>query len=178
MDLLNQVYTAQSVAAATGTTSKQITDWCNQGQIMGQRKPLGKGRRREFTFFNVMEVAGAVALMEIGIKSPADAFTAASRFAHIGQGGSGWVGDEQKKPVERWPGLPYHFREGETFLVVSGDMARTTLSVSGKLDTYSFFPMHNRPTGFIVLNMSEVFKAVMNNMGEDYRVVLDKIYEV
>lgn len=178
MDLLNQVYTAQSVASATGTTSKQITDWCNQGQIMGQRKPLGKGRRREFTFFNVMEVAGAVALMGIGIKSPADAFNAASKFAHIGQGGSGWVGDEQKKPVERWPGLPHHHTEGETFLIVSGDMARTVLSVSGKIDTYQPFPMHTRPMGFIALNVSEVFKVVMQNMGEDWRVVLDKVYEL
>lgn len=182
MDLLNQVYTAQSVAAATGTTSKQITDWCNQGQIMGQRKPLGKGRRREFTFFNVMEVAGAVALMDIGIKAPADAFSAASKFSHIGSDHSGFVNDnnelvEHEPTPERWPGLPYHHTEGETFLIVSGDMARTVLSVSGELDTYAPFPMHTRPMGFIALNVSEVFKVVMHNMGVDWRVVLDEVYE-
>ena len=123
MDLLNRKFTAQSVALATGTTAKQITDWCNQGQIIGQREPLGKGRKREFSFFNVMEIASAVALMEIGIRAPADAFSAASRFAHISAGGSGWVNDDgiaegNGEPM-RWPGLPYHFREGETIMAVS-----------------------------------------------------------
>ena len=68
------------VAIATGTSAKQITDWCNQGQIIGQREPLGKGRKREFSFFNVMEIAGAVALMQVGVRSPADAFKAAASF--------------------------------------------------------------------------------------------------
>jgi len=183
MDLLNRKYTAQSVALATGTTAKQITDWCNQGQIMGQREPLGKGRRREFSFFNVMEVAGAVALMEVGVRSPADAFKAASYFAHIAPGGSGWVGDdgimvEEGNDPKRWPSLPYHHNDGETFLVVSGDMSEVVLSKSGELNTYSFFPMHHRPAGFILLNMSEVFKTVSHRMALDYREVLDEAYEV
>lgn len=177
MDLLNRVFTAQFVSMATGATAKQITDWCNQGQILGQRKPLGKGHRREFTFFNVMEVAGAVALMDVGVRSPADAFKAARYFSHIADFGGGWVSDGKPPTPERWPGLPHHHAEGETFLIVSGDMARTVFSVSGEINTYEHFPMHTRPMGFIALNVSEVFKAVMHNMGMDWRVVLDEAYD-
>lgn len=180
MDLLTKTFTAQSVAAATGTTSKQITDWCNQGQIIGQREPLGKGRRREFSFFNVMEVAGAVALMEVGIRSPGDAFQAASHFSHISNGASGWVGDdaiaEDDGKPERWPGLPFHFREGETFLAVSGEMADVILSADGAIRTHAIFPMMSNPTGLILLNMSAVFAHVMNRMSLDYREVLDEAY--
>jgi hypothetical protein len=181
MDLLNRKYTAQSVALATGTTAKQITDWCNQGQIIGQKGTLGKGHRREFSFFNVMEVAGAVSLMEIGIRSPADAFKAASHFAHTAPGGSGWVVDgeiiEGDSKPKRWPSLPYHPRDGETFLVVSGDLSKVVLSQRGELNTFSFFS-RPRPAGFILLNMSEVFRAVTQRMALDYREALDEAYEV
>ncbi len=181
MDILNQKYTAQSVALATGTTAKQITDWCNQGQIIGQKKPLGKGRRREFSFFNVMEIAGAVSLMEIGIRTPADAFKAAGYFSHIADGGGGWVKEngtiEGDGSPTRWPSLPFHFREGDTFLAVSGDMSEVVLSADGTVDTYSIFPMARRPAGFILLNMSEVFARVMHSMALDYRKVLDAAYD-
>lgn len=181
MDLLNRKYTAQSVAIATGTTAKQITDWCTQGQIMGQREPLGKGRKRELSFFNVMEVAGAVALMEVGIRSPADAFKAAGYFSHIADGGGGWVREdgtiEGDGSPQRWPGLPYHFREGDTFLAVSGDMSEVVLSDDGTVNTYSIFPAMRRPSGFILLNMSAVFAQVMHRMALDYREVLDEAYD-
>lgn len=169
MDLLNRKYTAQSVALATGTTAKQITDWCNLGQIMGQRGTPGKGRKREFSFFNVMEVAGAVALMEVGIRSPADAFKAASYFSHIADGGGG-------SPTRR-PSLPFHFREGDTFLAVSGDMSKVVLSADGTVNTNSIFPVMRRPAGFILLNVSAVFAQMMHRMTLDYREVLDEAYD-
>lgn len=178
MDLLTQKYTAQSVALATGTTAKQITDWCNQGQIIGQREPLGKGHKREFSFFNLMEIAGAGALMEVGIRSPADAFKAAIRFSHTNDGASGgWVGVESNDP-ERWSGLPFHHNHGETFMAVSGDMSKVFLSADGTVTTYSIFPIMRRPAGFILLNMSEVFAQVMHRMALDYREVLDEAYAV
>ena len=178
MDILQRKYTAQTAALATGTTAKQITDWCNQGQIIGQREPLGKGRKREFSFFNVMEVAGAVALMEAGVRSPADAFKAAGYFSHISNGGSGWVGDDALTDNDptRLPGLPFHHNHGDTFLAVSGDMSEVILSNDGTVNTYSIFPMMRRPVGFILLNMSEVFAQVMQSMDLDYRVVLDEQY--
>lgn len=178
MDLLNRKYTAQSVALATGTTAKQITDWCNQGQIIGQREPLGKGRKREFSFFNVMEVAGAVALMKVGVRSPADAFKAAIYFSHIGDGVSGWVGDDgiiEDNDPERWPSLPFHYNHGDTFLAVSGDMSEVVLS-DGTVNTSLIFPMMSRPAGFILLNMSVVFEQVMHRMALDYREVLNDAY--
>ena len=183
MDLTTGKLGAQDVAKATGTTPKQITDWCNQGHIVGQKTPLGKGRRREFTFSNVMEISGAVALMEIGLTTPGDAFRASSHFAHIGSGHSGWVneeGDIVEDPPRpsRWPGLPYHFREGETFLVVSGQLSEVVLSEKGKIDTRRVFPMHRNPVGLILLNMTEVFKTVVARMdtGSTWAQILNEVY--
>ena len=173
---------AQDVAQATGTTPKQITDWCNQGHIIGQKGRLGKGHRRLFTFNNVMEVAVGVALMQHGVQSPADAFAAAMMFAHVGSSHSGLVNEKDElveNPPEpnRHPGFPYHFRDGETYLIVSGERANVVLVEKFKLDLYSMLPEIARPPAvFIAVNVTEVFKAVMHNMGEDWRVVLDQVY--
>lgn len=173
---------AQDVARATGTTSKQITDWCNQGLVLGQKGRLGKGHRREFSLNNLMEIAVAVALMQHGIRSPADAFAAAMGFAHVGSGPSGWV-DKNGKIVEdpplpeRKPGFPYHFRHGETYLIVSGAQAKVIFVKKGQLDLYSMLPGLARPPAvFIAVNVSTVFAGVVENMGEDWRVVLDQVY--
>lgn len=77
----NRKHTAQSVALATGATAKQISDWCTLGLIVGQREPLGKGRKREFSWFNVMEVAVATTIMEaMRMTQPGDAFRAAQNY--------------------------------------------------------------------------------------------------
>lgn len=182
MDPFNGKFGAQDVATATNTTPKQITDWCNQGHIVGQKAPLGKGRRREFSFANVMEVACGVALMQHGIQSPADAFRAAMRFSHFGSSHSGWV-DAEGRMVEtnpkpkRDPGLPYHHLDGETFLIVSGERAAVIRVVKWQFNTHDIFPELSRPpAAFIALNVTEVFKAVAHNLGHDYRVVLDQVY--
>lgn len=182
MDLYKGTFGAQDVARATGTTSKQITDWCNQGHILGQKGRLGKGHRREFTFSAVMQIAVGVALMQHGIRSPADAFQAAMHFSHFGSGHSGWV-NENNELVEdpplpkRNPGFPYHFRDGDTFLIVSGERSNVVLVEKGQLDLYSIFPeLTGPPAVFIAVNVTEVFKAVIRNMGQDWRVVLDQVY--
>lgn len=182
MELSKEPLGAQDVAKATGTTPKQITDWCNQGLVLGQKDRLGKGHRREFSLNNLMQVAVAVALMQHGIRSPADAFQAAMHFAHVGSDHSGWV-DKNGNMVEdpplpkRKPGYPYHFRDGETYLIVSGERSKEILVKKGQLDLYSIFPdLPGTPAVFIAVNVTEVFKAVTRNMGEDWRVVLDRVY--
>ena len=43
--------------------AKRISDWCNQGEIVGQRDRLGKGTKRELSWLNTMEVAIAAELL-------------------------------------------------------------------------------------------------------------------
>ena len=182
MDLSTGTLGAQDVATATGTTPKQITDWCHQGHIIGQKDRLGKGHRREFTFNNVMQIAVGVALMQHGVQSPADAFAAAAHFAHFGSGHSGWVNEnneivEEPPRPRRNPGLPYHYRNGDTYLIVSGERSNVVLVEKGQLDLYSIFPeLVRAPAVFIAVNVSAVFAAVVENMGQDWRAVLDAIY--
>jgi hypothetical protein len=179
VDLLELRYTAQTVALATGATSKQITDWCGQGLIIGQREPLGKGHHRSFSWFNLMEVASALALMEIGVKSPGDAFRAAQRFAHMGNGGFSWAGDDdalKDSDPARHPALPYHHREGETFLYFAGGRMTVALHKDGIPEFDEINRALGNPPGFIALNLSALFAGILHRMARDYREVLDEAY--
>lgn len=176
MELLNQTFTAQSVAMATGCTSKQITDWCNLGRVIGQREPLGRGNSRKFSWFNVMEIAIAAELMNVGMSSVQDAFAAAQKFAHTGESPSHWAGEEPSGPT-RIPAMPYHHNLGQTVLFVyQGGSAVKLVGFDGKVNLWSITPQHVDFTGFIVVNITEVFKRVCFRMAQDYREVLDEAY--
>lgn len=161
--LTQQKFSAGQVAAIVGVSPTIINSWCNLGHIVGH-KTLGKGHRREFTFYNLMEIAGAVALMEIGLTSPADAFRASAQFAHFGDG--------------HLPGLPHRAEEGETFLAISGQLSNVLLAEKGEINTRRAFPMHRKLAGLILLNVTEVFKAVVAKMdtGSTWVQILNEEY--
>lgn len=171
MELLNRTFSAQSVALAAGATAKQISDWCSQGQIVGQREPLGRGQKRQFSFFNVMEVSIALSLMEIGVRSPADAFRVAQTYSHTGGGGEGpWV--DSPRQSERLPGLPFHYRSGETLAFVAGRKCLIDTD-SDVLRAMSFLGNFD---GVIVLNVSRIFALTMRRLGLEHVDVLDQAY--
>ncbi|MDF2140814.1 hypothetical protein [Paenirhodobacter sp. CAU 1674] len=176
MELLNQTFTAQSVALATGCTSKQITDWCNLGRVVGQREPLGRGHSRKFSWFNLMEIAIAAELMNIGMSSVQDAFAASQKFAHSGESPSHWVGEEPIGPP-RIPAMPWHHTLGQTLLFVyQGGSAVKLVDDGGKVNLSGITPEYHRFTGLIVANVSEIFMRVCNRMALDGRKVLDEAY--
>ena len=179
MELYTRMFTPQEVATATGLEAKSIHNWATRGLIVGQRDAVGKGHTRMFSWFNVMEVAVAAALMEIGMNSPQDAFAGTRLFSHSGDGGSGWAQDDAIADDDdlRLPALPYHHSAGVTFLFVWKEGAEVRLSKDGTIDLHSIRPEYSRATGFIVLNLSELFARVAYRLGCDYRVLLDQAYE-
>ena len=176
MNIFQQTFSAQAVAKAVGCEAKQISDWCNTGRSIGQRQPLGTGRSRQFSWFNVMEIAIATELMNIGIKSPQDAFAAAQMLSHTNDG------DEralvQEDGPERHTALPYHHSLGTTFLFVSRGAKTIILSEDGSVNLFTVARPYSRAIGYIVVNVNEVCAAVLHRLGHDYRVILDEAYSV
>lgn len=178
MELLNREFTAQSVALATGCDVRKVSDWSTRGMVVGHHGGGIQGRSRKFSWFNVMEFAIATELMDIGIASVQDAFAAARRFAHIGEGRAGLPGQEQEgEPSLRLPGLPYHQTRGLTFLFVwnGGSTVKATGS-NGAVELALLSPDYAHVRGFIVVNVTEVFARVCQRLALDYREVLDEAY--
>lgn len=180
MELMTRKFTAQSVALATGATPKEIANWADRGLITGHREPLGKGVKRAFSWFSVMEIGGAKALMEIGVKSPADAFAASQLFSHVSGGygeSGGWAGDQvADEASHRLAGLPYHHEKGVTYICVSAGRSEVHVSEDGKLNLNEVQRSLGNELGFIVLNMSRLFREIVQRMALDYREVLDEAY--
>ena len=174
MNIFDQKYTAQAVATAVGCEAKQISDWCNTGRIVGQREPLGKGRSRQFSWFNVMEIAIANELMNIGVKSPQDAFAVAQSFSHTNDADARMLVKEDG--AERISSCPYHHSLGTTFLFVAGSVGHIILSEDGNVNLFTVSRPYSRARGYIVVNVSEVFAAVLHRLGHEYRVILNDAY--
>jgi hypothetical protein len=118
MDVLAQRYTTGQVLRASGATNAALQTWIRRGFIVGQRAdtqaegvaapspvdmPGESGHRRTFSFYGVVQIAVAKAIIDVSGKAER-AFEAAIEFAHLG--------DEQRSP-----GVP--FRDGRTWLLVA-----------------------------------------------------------
>lgn len=123
MDVLAQRYTTGQVLRASGATNAALQTWIRRGFIVGQRAdtqaegvaapspvdmPGESGHRRTFSFYGVVQIAVAKAIIDVSGKAER-AFEAAIEFAHLG--------DEQRSP-----GVP--FRDGRTWLLVAEDEER------------------------------------------------------
>lgn len=185
MELLDKTYSAGEVSTAAAVATPTVADWASKGFIAGQREPLGRGRRRAFSWSNIIEIAGAAALMDIGVRSPTDAFRAAVRFSHAGSSHGGWIDDagtahEHDPSPLRLPGLPYPIQQGLTFLLVAGDQSavilidRKTSFLDALVKLKGMSP--TRPSGFIALDMTRTFLLVTERLGLDGHEILKTAY--
>ncbi|MFV0297055.1 MAG: hypothetical protein ACK5JT_13155 [Hyphomicrobiaceae bacterium] len=182
MNIFEKNFTTQEVADATGTTVKNMANWADRGLITNKNKDeVGRGKTRTYSWFTLMQVACATAIMELGVSSPKDAFDAAGHFAHIGTGPTGWVGAAPQSAAVRLPGLPFHHMRGVTMFYVAGQHSAVVLHRTWNKEEFSetYHNLRDRlhgARGNISLDVSEIFKEVCKRLDVDYRVALDDAY--
>lgn len=173
--MLYAQFQLRHAAEAVGVPPQTIKNWLEKDHIVGHRDKIsgggGRGMRREFSFFNVMEMAVAQALVVSGIRNLITAFDAASAFAHAGSGPL--LGHPARVPSCPFPPSA----EGLTILAVGGGTSRTILHKPGT----DFFTKASHAVGhpevFHVVNINTVFDRVVRSLGADPRDVLDEAYE-
>lgn len=180
MEIHSQTFTVSEASKATGVKADSIKNWTKQGVMIGHRTIGGggsAGRKRTYTFRNILEIAVAGALLDLGIKSVPEAFRGANEFAHTGHGKTGYA-ESIRGTSARDPGLPYHFTLGDTYLYMSGEHCYITLHREDVVPVSIIQQALRRPIGYIALNLTKVFANVCNNIPDcpDYRNVLDAAY--
>lgn len=166
---------AAQTAAAAGITDQTLQNWLKRDVIVGHKRREGtiggggsKGRRRQFTFFNVMEIATAAALLRVGVSDLGLAFEAACGFSHFGEG-------ELPGRPKRNPSLPFD-AAGYTMLVLAGEKSDVVLHTPGQ-DLLSVIRSTFRNTeGFVILDMSDLFDRVCASLGLHPEEVLRQSY--
>lgn len=172
MSIFHQQFTNSEIVAATGVTNFQLQNWLKRGQIVGQGDSEvggggGPGRHRRFSFFNLMEVAVAKALLDVGLTDMQRVTSAAVGFAHTGDGAIG------SRPG-RAPGCP--FKEGKTLLIVGPNRTEEyQLLSSERLGLATAILQHG--IGAVVIDVSEVFEITLHRARLDPAEAIRVAYE-
>lgn len=159
MSIFHQQFTNSEIVAATGVTNFQLQNWLKRGQIIGHGVEGGgsPGKHRKFSFFNLMQIAVAKALIDVGMTDMQQVTHAAGCFAHTGDMAIG------NRP-ERIPGFP--FKEGKTLLIAGPERSEEyQLLSSERLGLAAAIFKHG--VGAVVINVSAVFENTLRRAGFD-----------
>lgn len=173
MNIFHHPFSTGQVVAATGVSNSALQSWLKRDLIVGHKEgaPIEgggtPGAHRRFSFFNVMEIAVAKALLDVGMGSVSDAFRAAMGFAHVGNG------ELPGLRPERRPGLPYN-DTCLTILCVRQD--QSTVEIWKPKSDVFISARQRLGGGFVVLEINPIFERVTHQLGYDHRDVLSLAY--
>lgn len=187
MDHLTNNYSTAQCLQAAGIEADTLQNWLRAGVIVGNNPGdiTGggtQGRQRRYSFYAVMQIAIAKALMDasggMGLKR---AFEAAMHFAHLGDAPALYADDGLRdNDPDRQPSHPFDYRLGETFFAVAPTREAVVLiPPDGKFDLIRSAIDPNgmaRMVGFVVIDAGEVFARVCAVLGFSARALIEEIY--
>lgn len=169
MSIFHQQFTNSEIVAATGVTNFQLQNWLKRGQIIGHGVEGGgsPGRYRKFSFFNLMEIAVAKALIDVCMTDMQRVTEAAAGFAHTGNGA---IGDRPG----RQPGFP--FKDGKTLLIVGPDRSGEYQIGPNDHPLGLLAAIKEHGMGAVVIDASEVFWVTLRRAGLDPEAAIKEAY--
>lgn len=178
MSIFNEKFSTGQVVEATGVSNETLQNWLKRGFLIGHRNTQAiegggsSGVHRRFSFFNVMEIATAKALIDAGITNLSHVFKAAGSFSHVGHGP---IDDIQ--PL-RDPALPFDttVENGVTLLCVSGERNYVHFWKIGQDPLPVIRHALAGAKGYFILEMNEIFDLVVARLGHHPQAVLEAEY--
>ena len=171
-DVRTRHFSAGEVAAAADITMSTLQNWIKRGVIIGHRTIEGggeRGRHRRFSWFNVMEICTAAALVRAGVTDLSVAFAAGVEFGHTGPG------PLPGRP-ERQPAMPYDLDHGRTLLFIAGDRKTIAPWQPGK-DILSEVRFElGRPEAYVVIDMLDLFDRACAALEIHPQAAMDAAY--
>lgn len=180
--MLGRIFITQEVEKVAGITSILRNSYHQRGLIMEDGHVTGGGGkeykfRRKYDGYALCEIALACELMRLTDGNNAVlAFRQAQAFTHFGTPRLTYsrAGAVSGAEIERVPGLPFHYRYGDTLIVAQG--RDVTALPDRALDELSEVldrpPLH----GGVTLNVSRLFRRMADTLDVDLTAVLDKAY--
>ncbi|MBF2717502.1 hypothetical protein [Agrobacterium vitis] len=178
MDIWNEKFSTGQVIKATGVSNHTLQSWLKRGVIIGHKGKSdiegggSPGLHRRFSYFNVMEIAVAKALLDCGVTDLALAFKAAATFSHTGDG-------PLPGSPQREPGMPCDTRHaiyGRTLLCVSGERHHIAFWQPGTDVMAVIRNELGRPIAFTVLDTNDLFDRVVGALGYHPEAVYEQSY--
>lgn len=158
MNIFERKFTTGQLCAVTGITNANLQNWLKRGIIVGHGIEGGgsPGKHRQFTFFNLMEIAIAKEGLDSGLQLE-HAFRAGRLFAHFGDGPLGDI------HPERLPGLPFWGggKSMRTLMAVRGERTVIVPYQVGKDPLPSIWHELGEINGFVLIDAEGVFERIV-----------------
>lgn len=163
MNFFHPIFSQKQIVDATGVEAVQIQNWVKRGLLVGHGNDLsteGRGNRRSYSGYSLMEIAIAKSIIEAGGMSDLkDTFRAASHFAHFGE-------DALPGKPARHPGLPFHVANSKTLVLVGRGWSDEIVFTS-KDSILHFSSRLLRRGGCLVIDASAAFRQAVTRAGFD-----------
>ncbi|MCV0429021.1 MAG: hypothetical protein K5905_26500 [Roseibium sp.] len=178
MNIFNDKFASGQVIKSAGISNATLQSWLKREVIVGQKDGSviegggSPGRHRRFSFYNLIEIATAKALIDCGVSDLQVAFSTARKFAHTGIAAT-------KEHPERNPGMPFNISNdalGQTLLCMSGEHSFVAFWQPGTDPLLEIRTALRRPIGFVILDMNELFDRVTASLGYHPQEVIEHAY--
>ncbi|QMU57280.1 MAG: hypothetical protein GKR98_03075 [Boseongicola sp.] len=157
-------FTSAEIADLADLDAKTIQNWSSRFG-MGATEG-GKGKHRLFSFPEAVLFALMKVLVREFMLGPEAALRFAEIVTHTGSGQSGW-GEKLSGPVRK-PMLPFHYRYGTTFLMITPNVALVRPFESSPQE---FFGGH-----VLAVNITQIFQQVCSRLSWNAQEILDAAY--
>jgi len=172
-NVFQRKFSASEVASVAGITASTLQNWLKREVISGHKKDIegggSQGRHRRFSFFSLIDIAKAAALVRGGISDLPTAFKASRDFAHFEPGGLPGI-------LARRPAVAFHASHGRTLLVVSGERSEVFRYAPGEDVIARIRAKLRDAESFTVVDMTDLFQRVCADIGASHSEVLDEVY--
>lgn len=159
MTIFAEKFSLGEVALAINTKPETIKTWMKKGLIVNTPTAgNGPGVPRLHTFYGVMEMAVAAALIDAGVRDNAVVWRAASFFAHTGDCGL------NDRPG-RLPGCP--FLEGLTYIAIGGGKSAEVCYRPGTDMMASVRHELGGAEVIIFIEINRIFRRVVEALGHN-----------
>lgn len=159
MNIFHEQFTLGQVADAIEANPETIKTWIKKGLIYSApTEGSGPGSRRLHSFFGVMEMAVAVALINSGVKDNDVVFNAARSFAMTGT----WP---VRGRAGRVPGCPFH--EGLTYVAIGNGRSTEICYLPGRDMMASTRSDLGGAEVIIFVEVNSIFRRVVAALGYD-----------
>lgn len=175
-------FTLERIGEIVGKNPSTLRTHISRGYVVGTgpRQSAGnkdRGKHERFSVNTLTEFALAYRLEQAGLGLKL-AFDYAGQFAH--SGGSVRLRLGAADETRRLPGLPYHYRHGDTLMGMLGGQSDEVLERADQIEelhtNLALRAGLTRSAPLIVVNVTDFFRELCGALGLDYRVILDDAY--
>lgn len=172
MSIYHRMFTAREVIAAADISMSTLQNWLKRNVIVGHKTIEGggeRGKHRRFSWYNVMEICAAAALVRAGVSDLGLAFAAGMKFGHNNP-------QARTRAPQRAIAMPYETSHGGTLLIAAGNRSNVVCHKIGADPITAVRAELGQPEAFIIIDLLQMFGRACAALNLNPQAILIEAY--